>query len=196
MVIFFAAALECAAFVGLLVPGESIVLLAGFLAAQQLLDLDALIIVGAIVGDNAGYELGRRLGRPGLLRYGGRIGMTEKRLKQAERFFDHHGGKAVFLGRFVGFARALVPFIAGSSAMRYRQFLYYNALGALIWAVAFTLLGYGLSASWQVAGRWMGRASAVIGGIAVFGMLMAWVWRWLMRHERYIRDHGRHLLRP
>lgn len=121
--LFVAAALECAAFLGLIVPGESLVLVAGFFATQGVFDLRAVMIVvalGAAVGDSIGYELGRHLGRPWLEHHGGRFGVTPARIDRAEEFFARHGGKAVFLGRFVGFARALVPFIAGSSRMPYR----------------------------------------------------------------------------
>ena len=151
--------LESAAFLGLVIPGESLVLVAGFLAAQGALDLDVLIVavaVGAAIGDSIGYEMGRQMGRPALLRYGGRFGLNEARVQSADDFFARHGSKAVFLGRFVGFARALVPFLAGSSHMAYRTFLPYNVLGAVLWASAVALLGYFLGASWQTAERWIG----------------------------------------
>src|SRR3546814_117077 len=116
LVIFVGATLESAAFLGVIVPGESLVLVAGFLAAQGVFDLNVLIMViavGAALGDSLGYEMGRYLGRPALLHYGARFGLTETRIARADVFFTRHGGKAVFLGRFVGFARALVPFLAG-----------------------------------------------------------------------------------
>jgi membrane protein DedA with SNARE-associated domain len=126
LVIFLGAMLESAAFLGLIVPGESLVLVAGFLAAQGLLDLDVLIVTvatGAALGDILGYDMGRRLGRPALVHYGSHFGLTEARVDKADAFFARHGSKAIFLGRFVGFARAIVPFLAGSSKMPYRQFL-------------------------------------------------------------------------
>lgn len=191
LVIFLGAMLESAAFLGVVIPGESLVLVAGFLAAQGLFDLDALIIViaiGATLGDNLGYEMGRRLGRPTLLRYGSRVGMSQARLDKADRFFAKHGGKAVFLGRFVGFARALVPFLAGSARMRYRDFLAYNAVGAALWSLAITLLGYFLGASWHVAAGWIGRASAILGGMFLFGLALTWLWHWAVRHEALLRQ--------
>ena len=195
--IFMGAMLESAAFLGLVIPGESLVLLAGFLAAQGLLDLDVLIGVvalGAALGDSMGYEMGRRMGRPALVHYGSRFGLSDARVARADAFFARHGSKAVFLGRFVGFARALVPFLAGSSQMAYRKFLPYNVLGAVLWASAVTLLGYFLGESWQTAGRWLGRASAVLGGMVVFVLLLVWLWRWAVRHEAFIRQSGSRLL--
>jgi membrane protein DedA with SNARE-associated domain/membrane-associated phospholipid phosphatase len=199
-VIFLGAMLESAAFLGLIIPGESLVLLAGFLAAQGLLDLDVLITVvavGAALGDSIGYEMGHRMGRPALMHYGSRFGLADARVAKADAFFARHGNKAVFLGRFVGFARALVPFLAGSSQMAYRKFLPFNILGAALWALAVTLLGYFLGASWQTAGHWIGRASAVLGGMVVFALLLVWLWRWAVKQEAFIRQSGsRFLQRP
>ncbi len=180
VIIFVAAALECAAFAGLLVPGESVVLASGFFAHQGVLQLDAVIAaaaLGATVGDNIGYQLGYRLGRGWLLRFGPRAGLTQKRLARAEAFFGRHGPKAVFFGRFIGFARAVVPFLAGASRMPYRQFFAYNALGAVLWTIGFVLLGYFLGASWQVAERWIGRTSLILAGVAFLVMALIWVRR-------------------
>jgi membrane protein DedA with SNARE-associated domain len=177
VIIFAAAALECAAFVGLIVPGESLVLASGFFAHRGLLNVEAVMVaaaLGAIAGDNIGYYLGRRLGRDWLLRHGSRFGIRQRRLDQAESFFKRHGPKAVFIGRFIGFARALVPFVAGASRMRYRQFLMYDALGAVLWTVAFVTLGYVLGSSWQVAERWIGRTSLVLAAVAVLVAAVAW----------------------
>ena len=180
VVIFLVAALECAAFVGLLVPGESLMLATGFFAQQGLLDLDAVIVVGtlgAIVGDNIGYQLGCRLGREWLLRHGARFGLKPERLDKAEAFFARHGAKAVFFGRFVGFARALVPFVAGASRMRYRQFIVYNAIGAVLWTLGCVLLGYFLGASWQVAEQWISRTGLIIGGLLAVAIIGIWIRR-------------------
>ncbi len=191
VLVFLGAALESAAFLGVIVPGESLVLVAGFLAAQGVFDLDVLIIIislGAVLGDSLGYEMGRHLGRSALLRYGPRVGVNQARIAKTDAFFTRHGGKAVFLGRFVGFARALVPFLAGSSRMPYRHFLPYNMMGAIIWSAVITLLGYFLGASWQVASGWIGKASAILGGIFVFALGLLWLWRWAMRRESALKS--------
>ncbi len=197
LVIFLGAMLESAAFLGLLVPGESLVLVAGFFAAQGLLDVGDLIVlvaIGAMLGDSIGYELGRRLGRAGLERHGRRFGLTEARLAKADAFFVRHGGQAVFLGRFVGFARALVPFLAGSSRMPYKRFLPYDASGAVLWSAAMVLLGYSLGAAWQRAAHWIGRGSAILGGIALFIVLLAMLWQWAVRHEAGITRAWKRIL--
>jgi membrane protein DedA with SNARE-associated domain len=183
LIIFLGAALECAAFLGLFVPGESLVLACGFFAHAGILRLDAVMVaaaVGATVGDNIGYRLGRRFGHEWLLHHGRPFGVTRERLARAESFFARHGPKAVFFGRFVGFARALVPFLAGASRMPYRQFFVYNALGAVLWAVGFVLLGYVLGASWRLAEHWIGRATTIL---VVAAALVAGV-VWLRRRRR------------
>ena len=188
LIIFAAAALECAAFAGLLVPGESLVLASGFFAHQGILELDAVMAaagLGAVAGDNVGYWLGARLGREWLLRKGSRFGLRQKRLAQVERFFQRQGPKAVFIGRFVGFARALVPFVAGASRMPYRKFVLYDALGAILWTVAFVNLGYGLGASWRVAEKWISRTGLILGALVILGLLVLWLRRRQLRarHE-------------
>ena len=182
LIIFGAAMLECAAFAGLLVPGESLVLASGFFAHQGILKLDAVIAavaVGAVAGDNIGYLLGARLGREWLLKKGSRFGLRKKRLAQVDAFFQRQGPRAVFIGRFIGFARALVPFVAGASGMSYRRFVVADALGAGLWTVAFVALGYVLGASWQVAEKWISRSGLVLGAVLLLGA----VWLWL-RHRR------------
>lgn len=197
LVIFAGAALESAAFLGLLVPGESLVLVTGFLAAHGALDLDVLILtvtLGAAIGDSIGYEMGRWLGRPALLHYGSHFGLRQEQVDKADAFFNRHGGKSVFFGRFVGFARAIVPFLAGSSGMRYAAFLLYNVLGGAAWSTSLILLGYFLGASWQTAERWIGRASTLLGGVFLFALLLFWVYREAIRHEVTIKRYRDALL--
>jgi membrane protein DedA with SNARE-associated domain len=183
LIIFGAAMLECAAFAGLLVPGESLVLASGFFAHQGILELDtvgAAVALGAVAGDNIGYLLGARLGRDWLLKKGSRFGLRKKRLAQVDAFFQRQGPRAVFIGRFIGFARALVPFVAGASRMSYHRFVVADALGAGLWTVAFVALGYVLGASWQVAEQWISRSGLVLGAVLLLGA----VWLWLRRRRR------------
>ena len=170
LVVFLVVLLECQALIGLLVPGESLVLATGFMAAQDLFELDDLIFVvalGAIVGDTISFELGRRLGREWLLRAGRGLGVTAERLDRVEAFFPRHGGKAVFMSHFLHMGRALMPFLAGASRMHYRRFVIYNAAGCIIWAALFVLLGYAAGESWRVVEKWIGRAGLFMGLLPV-----------------------------
>lgn len=179
MLLFLGAALESAAFLGFLVPGETIVILAGVLTSFGVLELPEAITVavaGAIIGDNVGYQLGRHFGRPWLEQHGHRIGMRRDMLARIDTLFARHGGKAVLIGRFVGFLRAMAPFAAGASHLPYRTFAPYNATGATAWGIFFVLLGYFLGESWTIAERWLGRVGVVAGTLALVATIV-----WLKR---------------
>jgi undecaprenyl-diphosphatase len=141
--------LETGAFIGLIAPGETVVVLGGVVAGQGRIDvvvLIGLVWAAAVAGDCASYALGRRLGRDFMVRHGGRLKITEQRLEHVESFYGRHGGKAILLGRFVGLVRAIQPFLAGASRLALRRFLPYDIIGAGLWGTAFVLLGY---FSWQ-----------------------------------------------
>jgi membrane protein DedA with SNARE-associated domain len=131
---------------GLPLPGETILVLAAIYAATEpsfnIWLLIAVAAFGAIIGDNIGYWLGSRYGYALLLRYGGRIGMLEPRIKLGQYLFLRHGAKVVFLGRFVALLRILAAFLAGLNRMPWRAFLMANATGGLIWAAAFGVGGF------------------------------------------------------
>ena len=146
--------LETGAFVGLVAPGETAVVLGGVVAAQGEVHLGlmlALAWAAAAGGDLASFTLGRRLGRPFLERRGPRLGVTAERLAKVEAFFDRHGPKAILIGRFVGIVRAVAPFLAGASGLRHRAFVPWSLLGTGVWAAAFTLVGYAFSESFAEA---------------------------------------------
>ncbi len=171
LIIFLAAFLESSAFMGLLVPGESVVVLSGFLASKAVLDIGDciwIIALGAVLGDSVGYSLGKALGRGYFQRHSRLLLLKEKHIHRVEEYFEHHGGKTIFFGRFIGLLRAMAPFVAGMSRMPYGRFFIYNASGGILWAVAFTLLGYFFGQSWQLIERWAGRA----GVFAVFVLLV------------------------
>ncbi len=137
--------LETGAFVGLVVPGETVVVLGGAVAGQgetSVLLTIALVWLGAFCGDSVSFLLGVRLGRGFIERNGPRFGISAERFAQVEAYFDAHGGKTILIGRFIGLVRALAPFIAGSSGMRYSAMAPYSILGTGLWATFFTLLGY------------------------------------------------------
>lgn len=137
--------LETGAFVGLIAPGETVVVLGGAVAGQgetSVLLTIALVWIGAFLGDTASFFLGAKLGRGFILRNGPRFRISNERFSQVESYFENHGGKTILIGRFIGLVRALAPFIAGSSGMRYSAMAPFSILGTGIWATFFTLLGY------------------------------------------------------
>jgi membrane protein DedA with SNARE-associated domain/membrane-associated phospholipid phosphatase len=165
LIIFLLPFLESAAFTGLLVPGETIVVLAGFLSSQGYLDLgDCLWVtsLAVVLGDTVGYALGKAIGRGYFEKHKRLLFLKEKHLQRAEAFFARHGGKTIFLARFTHFLRAMAPFVAGLSRMPYRKFLLFNVTGGILWATSFALLGYFFGQSWQLIEKWAGRAGVFI----------------------------------
>ena len=135
-----------------------------------------LVAVAAVIGDSVGYELGRSLGRAWLLRIGRPLGFREERMDRVDRFFSRHGGKTVFFARFSAVFRILVPFTAGAARLAYLQFLLYNVLGGVLWAVVSVLAGYLAGESWSAVHRWLGRAGQAAAALAVL-LLAAWLLR-------------------
>ena len=126
----------------------------------------AVVWFCAWAGDTVSFLLGARLGRDFVLRHGSKVRITQERFAQVEAYFERHGGKTILIGRFIGLVRALAPFIAGSSGMRYRAFLPYSVLGTGLWAATFTLLGYFISENINQATELASR------GIFVFGLVV------------------------
>ena len=133
---------EDAFLLGLVVPGETAAILGGVAASLGRIDLAtiaAIVVVAAVVGDAVGYQIGYHFG-PRLLDVEP-LARRRKGVESARQALLHHGGPAVFFGRFVAFLRTLIPFLAGTARMRYRTFLFYNATSGLLWGVANVLLG-------------------------------------------------------
>jgi membrane-associated protein len=148
--------LETTAVLGFMIHGELALMLGGAAAERgdaSLVALIALVCAAAVAGDMASLLLGRRLGRPFLERRGARLGLGPARLARVDGFFEHHGGKALFLGRFTGFLRATMPFVAGSSGLTPRRLLPYSAASGVVWTASFTVLGYAFSESFAGAGE-------------------------------------------
>jgi membrane protein DedA with SNARE-associated domain/membrane-associated phospholipid phosphatase len=162
--------LETGAFIGLVAPGETTVIVGGLVAGQgqiSLLVLIAIVWTCAVLGDVTSYTLGRKLGRDFMVRHGARVKITEERLEQVEAFFEKRGGMTILIGRFIGLVRAIAPFIAGASHMPLRKFLPYDVLGAGLWATTFCVLGYVFWRSFDQLTSWVSR------GLFAFGLAVA-----------------------
>jgi membrane-associated protein len=168
--------LETGAFVGLVAPGETAVVLGGVVAAQGEVALVPILLtawVASLAGDVASFALGRRLGRPFLHRHGPRLKLSTARLERVEAFYDRHGGKAILVGRFVGVVRAVSPFIAGASGLKLRAFVPYSVIGTAVWASAFTLAGYFFHRSFEQAASTLSHGAIVLAALAAVGLLTA-----------------------
>jgi membrane-associated protein len=164
--------LETSLLIGLLVPGDSVVLLAGTTVTSpaRFGALVAAGTLGSLLGESIGYLLGRRYGgRIAASRLGRRLG--EDAWTNAAAFLDGRGGRAVAAARFVAVVHALVPVVAGSVHMRYRRFLGWSALGAATWSVTYAGIGALAGASWRQYGERFGLA-----GLAVLAVVALAVW--------------------
>jgi membrane protein DedA with SNARE-associated domain/membrane-associated phospholipid phosphatase len=182
--------LETGAFVGLVAPGETVVILGGAVAGQGATSLYltiALVWACAWGGDSVSFMIGRRLGRGFVMRHGPRVRITPERFAQVESYFSRHGGKTILVGRFVGLVRALAPFIAGSSGMRYGQFVPYSILGTGLWAATFALLGYFAARSLDRAAELAGRGTFLFGTVVVTVVVIVVAVRFVRQHENRVR---------
>jgi undecaprenyl-diphosphatase len=182
LLVAVSAFLETGAFVGLLAPGETVMLVGGLVAGQgeiNVVRLIGLAWTAAVAGDVTSFMLGRRLGREFLVRHGPKVSITEERLEKVEGFFDRHGGKAILLGRFVGLVRAIAPFLAGSSGLPFRRFLPYDIIGAGLWSSSLILLGYIFWASFDRVVHYAEQGALALGTVIVVGAGLTWFVRWI-----------------
>jgi membrane protein DedA with SNARE-associated domain len=184
--VFFGVMLENA---GLPIPGETILLAAGFFAATGHFKLIAVMIVaasGAVIGDNIGFAIGHHYGRGFLLRYGRFIFLTPARLEHINGFFARHGNKTILVARFITGLRVFAALLAGASKMRWRVFLVYNMAGAILWSIVITTLGYLFGHSWPLLERWVGRSGLFMLLALIVALLIVWRARKYRKAEKAV----------
>jgi membrane-associated protein len=166
---------EAALFFGFVLPGETAVVYGGVLADAGKVSVVlvlAVVFVAAVVGDSVGFEVGRRAGprleRAPVLRN------HPDRIAAAQGYLRRRGGRAVVMGRFTAFLRAVMPGLAGASSMRYRRFLVFNVVGGVLWGTACVLLGYFAAHSISTITHALGVTSAAIIVFIVAGLAWAW----------------------
>ncbi len=180
---------ECGLFFPFL-PGDTLLFAMGLFIAGGKIEIVpgghvvnlvfALVVLGlgAFAGNVVGYEIGRRLGPP-LYERNGRI-IKRKYFDQTEAFFDKHGSKALVIGRFVPFVRTYITVVAGASRMPRHKFFYWSAIGAALWVLLITLLGYFLGSAIPSLGRNIDKAILVILALSVVPIVWEW---WRHRHH-------------
>jgi membrane protein DedA with SNARE-associated domain len=177
-VLFLLIGLESA---GVPLPGETALVAAAVLASNGHFDIVWVLVVAssaAIVGDNVGYWLGRLGGRRLLTRWSRVSKHTERVLPRAEDFFQRHGGKTVFIGRFVALLRITSAWLAGVSKMPWWRFLLWNAAGGIAWACLIGLIAYYVGkAAADAIGRYGLIGGAVVLVLVVVGFLVFRYWR-------------------
>ncbi|MGH2758778.1 MAG: DedA family protein [Actinomycetota bacterium] len=172
LIVFLMMLLENSAFVGAAVPGDLVLLLAGFYAERSDLDLApvcGLAFVGALIGDTIGYSIGRFAGRRVIARFGKRL-FPPDRLDRVDRYFQEYGMWAVSVGRITPVVRTINTFAAGMARMPFPRFLVSVALAAGVWAIVVPIVGFFLSDSLEVVRRALGWAGGFIFVIFVVGL--------------------------
>ncbi len=168
---------------GVPIPGETALIAAGVIASRGKLDIRLVIplaALAAIVGDNIGYQIGRKGGRWILERPGRFERQRQQVLATGEPFFERHGPKAVFFGRFVLGLRVWASWLAGATHMRWRSFFFWNALGGICWATGVGLVAYFL-------GNTAGSAIEAFGLYGLAALLLA-IGVFFVGHRRHRRQ--------
>jgi membrane protein DedA with SNARE-associated domain len=173
---------------GVPVPGETILLFASFLASsEQNLHLPWIIVTGVVaatVGDNLGYIVGRRGGRPLLDRYRHIFHIPEQHIQKGERLFLRYGAAAIFFGRFIFGMRVVAGPLAGVLRMPWRRFAIFNFLGAALWVSVISVAGYVFGRNWGALLHFMKHFNVSVGIIVVL-LILGWCCRrWMLREQR------------
>lgn len=179
---------------GILIPGQTIVILGGFFVKMGALDMGGVILVsavGAIVGDLTGYVLGRKYGYSFIAKYGKYFFFKEDRFETVKNLIQNHAGKTLVFGRFNSFTRAFAPFAAGSSNVPLGQFLIYNFIGGISWAVTFVLMGYVFGKSYEVASRYLGKFIFIA---VVLGLLFIFLYRFINKRKHIFTRYHLYML--
>ena len=135
---------ESGLLIGFFLPGDSLLFTAGFLASQgffNIITLSTLTFIAAVAGDSVGYAFGHKVGKK-IFQREDSIFFHKKHLVRAQKFYEKHGGKAITIARFLPIVRTFAPIVAGMGDMQYKRFLFFNVIGAFLWAVLIPILGF------------------------------------------------------
>ncbi len=163
---------ESGLLVGFFLPGDTLLITAGILAAQGHLNIYLTIIsivLAAVIGDNVGYTIGRYSGKR-LFKKDDGVLFKHEYVEQAQKFYEKHGGKTIIIARFVPIVRTFAPVVAGIGKMPRGTFFFYNVIGALIWGIGVTLLGYWVGSKIPNIGKYM---EIVVIGVMVLAIAPA-----------------------
>lgn len=187
---FFIIFAESGLLIGFFLPGDSLLFTAGFLASQGYLHIVPLAILtftAAVLGDNVGYAFGKKVG-PAIFTKEDSLLFHKDHLARAANYYNKYGGKTLILARFMPVIRTFAPILAGVGNMKYREFLFYNFIGGLIWGLGIPLLGYFLGSTIPNIDHYLAPIILVI----IFGSMIPPVWHFLK--EKHHREQVRGLV--
>lgn len=183
--IFLISFLESLAFLGAFFPGASLIIFAGFLASQGSLELGSLIVFalfGALLGDNFSYWLGTK---NTCFFKEKNVFFRLKYLESGQYFLKKYKAESIFLARFIGPARAIVPFVAGITSLSYKTFFFWNFSGVTLWAISHVLLGHFFGASIEIFVPWIKRGNLLIIFAILFFSFFYFGKKLLFRHSHH-----------
>ena len=164
---------ETGLFFGFFLPGDSLLVTAGILAAAGQLDIAWLLLfptLAAIAGDQTGYAIGRTAGAALADRYP----KFRKHLDRAHAFYEQHGTKTIVIARFVPIIRTFVPAVAGAARMRYRSFVIFNIVGGTLWVFSTVLLGYGVGSAIPNIDKYLHLVIGVVVALSLVPVFIEW----------------------
>jgi undecaprenyl-diphosphatase len=188
-ILFIFTLLEGVPVLGMAVPGHVTIIIAGFLAKIGTLDLFWVIVIsvlGAILGDYIGYQLGRRYGMTFIDRFRPYFFVTDSQIEKARRLLANHTGKAMVIGRFTPATRALMPFLVGAGHTPAGKFWIFNLIGGVSWAVSSIFIGYIFGFGYHVIVAYIGRFVLVA---IVSGLIIVWGYRFINTHFHIFRRY-------
>jgi membrane-associated protein len=163
---------ESGLLIGFFLPGDTLLFGAGLAASQGELSLPVLIlaiIAAAVIGDNVGYSIGKRMGSKLFTKEDG-ILFRKEYIETSEKFYEKHGGKTIIIARFTPIVRTFAPVVAGASNMSHRRFFMFNVIGGILWGAGMPLLGYFVGNRIPGLDKYM---EIVILGVVVISILVA-----------------------
>ena len=174
---------ESGLLIGFFLPGDSLLFTAGLLVATGTFDQPIVLVLvvcfaAAVLGDQAGYLFGRKVGPPLFDRENGRI-FRRQHVVTAQRFFEQHGPRTIVLARFVPIVRTFAPIVAGTAGMAYRTFVAFNLIGGLLWAVGVTGAGWALGRRFEWLGDKIELLAVVVVAISLVPVAIE-----VLRHRR------------
>jgi membrane protein DedA with SNARE-associated domain len=187
LIVFFALLLENFFVTGLIIPGETVLLLGAVYAGQGSLNIVNVVLVAfsaALIGNIVGYFIGMRGGRPFIERFGGRF-ISPERISAAEEYFDSHGPKTIFIGRFAAGVRVFVPLLAGAAKMNFAKFLGYTIGAIITWTIALSLVGFYFGQNLDYVKKLLGNFT-----LLVLVLVIAFVIYYIVRRKRESGSNG------
>lgn len=195
LIIFIAAMAETLPVIGTVIPGHTIIILGGFLAKLEALRLEAVMAVaavGVVTGDLLAYYIGRKYGYDFVVRYGKYFFLNDEKYQKTKDLVSEHTGKALIIGRFSPFTRALAAFLAGIYKIKLPKFIFYSIVGGVSWSTLSVLLGYIMGQGFEGASKYFGR---IVLAAIILIVLIFLAYRTLnKRRQVFVKKHSLYLV--